>query len=214
MKVLITGFTPFGGEQINPSYEAAKLLPNEVNGAQVIKGLLTTAFGQSYREIKALIKAHKPDIVINVGQAGGRDCVSLEKVAINYAQTKGYDKEGVIKGDKILQKGKAAFFSTLPLEEIVLSLTEKRIPAKISLSAGSFVCNYVMYNVLKMTQRDKISSPSGGGAGRVLAGFIHVPYSKEQVKDKRGVFCMEIKQIASALQIAIETTLFFIQSGG
>lgn len=243
MKVLVTGFTPFEGEQINPSFEAVKLLPREIKGAKIIKDLLTTAFGQSLREIKVLIKKHNPDIIICVGQAGGRKGISVEKVAVNFAQTRGYDKEGVIKNDTIVKRGRTAYFSTLPLQEIVTALREKQIPAELSLSAGSFVCNYIMYHILRIAQRQKnkarrnesyksvnLSGQNEGSRkienfvglnrgphkienfiGLFLAGFIHVPYTVQQVKDKPAVFSMELEEIAQALQIAIETTLSFMQ---
>ncbi len=200
MKILVTGFTPFDGEKINPSREVVKLLPNEIGSVKIVKGLLTTAFGKSLKELEALIKTHNPDAVICVGQAGGRDCVSVEKVAVNYAQTRGYDNEGVIKDCVISKNGKTAYFTTLPVEEILTAVNTYGIAAKQSLSAGSFVCNYIMYHALKRAQKD-----------RFLAGFIHIPYSKEQIKDKPNVFSMEISQAAKAIEIAAEVTAQYLK---
>lgn len=200
MKVLITGFDPFGGESVNPAYEAVKLLPDTIAGAQIIKLEIPTVFSKSGPAVEAGIQEHQPDIVINVGQAGGRSCVTIEKVAINLADARIPDNAGEQPVDEVLQKdGENAYFATIPVKAIVQNVREHGIPCHVSYTAGMYVCNCVMYNVLYMAAK---KYPN------IRAGFIHVPFAAEQAVDKaNGMAFMSLDMIAKSLEYAIEATV-------
>ena len=191
MKVLITGFDPFGGESVNPAYEAVKLLPDTIAGAQIIKLEIPTVFSKSGPAVEAGIQEHQPDIVINVGQAGGRSCVTIEKVAINLADARIPDNAGEQPVDEVL--------ATIPVKAIVQNVREHGIPCHVSYTAGTYVCNCVMYNVLYMAAK---KYPN------IRAGFIHVPFAAEQAVDKaNGMAFMSLDMIAKSLEYAIEATV-------
>lgn len=200
MKVLITGFDPFGGESVNPAYEAVKLLPDTIAGAQIIKLEIPTVFSKSGPAVEAGIQEHQPDIVINVGQAGGRSCVTIEKVAINLADARIPDNAGEQPVDEVLQAdGENAYFATIPVKAIVQNVREHGIPCHVSYTAGTYVCNCVMYNVLYMAAK---KYPN------IRAGFIHVPFAAEQAVDKaNGMAFMSLDMIAKSLEYAIEATV-------
>ncbi len=200
MKVLITGFDPFGGESVNPAYEAVKLLPDTIAGAQIIKLEIPTVFSKSGPAVEAGIQEHQPDIVINVGQAGGRSCVTIEKVAINLADARIPDNAGEQPVDEVLQKdGENAYFATIPVKAIVQNVRDHGIPCHVSYTAGTYVCNCVMYNVLYMAAK---KYPN------IRAGFIHVPFAAEQAVDKaNGMAFMSLEMIAKSLEYAIEATV-------
>ena len=200
MKVLITGFEPFGGESVNPAYEAVKLLPDTIAGAQIIKLEIPAVFSKSGPAVEAGIQEYQPDIVINVGQAGGRSCVTIEKVAINLADARIPDNAGEQPVDEVLQKdGENAYFATIPVKAIVQNVREHGIPCHVSYTAGTYVCNCVMYNVLYMAAK---KYPN------IRAGFIHVPFAAEQAVDKaNGMAFMSLDMIAKRLEYAIEATV-------
>lgn len=200
MKVLITGFDPFGGESVNPAYEAVKLLPDTIAGAQIIKLEIPTVFSKSGPAVEAGIQEHQPDIVINVGQAGGRSCVTIEKVAINLADARIPDNAGEQPVDEVLQEdGENAYFATIPVKAIVQNVRDHGIPCHVSYTAGTYVCNCVMYNVLYMAAK---KYPN------IRAGFIHVPFAAEQAVDKaNGMAFMSLEMIAKSLEYAIESTV-------
>lgn len=200
MKVLITGFDPFGGERVNPAYEAVKLLPDTIAGAQIIKLEIPTVFSKSGPAVEAGIREHQPDIVINVGQAGGRSCVTIEKVAINLADARIPDNAGEQPVDEVLQAdGENAYFATIPVKAIVQNVRDHGIPCHVSYTAGTYVCNCVMYNVLYMAAK---KYPN------IRAGFIHVPFAAEQAVDKaNGMAFMSLDMIAKSLEYSIEATV-------
>ena len=200
MKVLITGFDPFGGESVNPAYEAVKLLPDTIAGAQIIKLEIPTVFSKSGPAVEAGIQEHQPDIVINVGQAGGRSCVTIEKVAINLADARIPDNAGEQPVDEVLQEdGENAYFATIPVKAIVQNVRDHGIPCHVSYTAGTYVCNCVMYNVLYMAAK---KYPN------IRAGFIHVPFAAEQAVDNaNGMAFMSLEMIAKSLEYAIEATV-------
>jgi len=196
MKILITGFEPFGGEVINPSYEAIKSLPDNINGATIIKRQVPTVFKKSIIDLEKLIVEENPDIVISVGQAGGRTDITIERVAINIDDARIKDNEGNQPIDEvILEDGENAYFSNLPIKAIVEKIKGNGIPASISNSAGTFVCNHIMYGLLYLI--DKRYS-------HIKGGFIHVPYLPEQVVDKRNTPSMSLDNIMNGLILAIE----------
>ena len=200
MKILVTGFDPFGSESVNPAYEAVKLLPDVIAGAQLIKLEIPTIFTKSIQVVKDAVKTYHPDMVINVGQAGGRACVSVEKVAINLAEARIPDNAGDEPHDELLEAdGPAAYFSTLQVTKMVQNVKAHDLPCEISYSAGTYVCNSIMYRVLHLASKEYPN---------MKAGFIHVPYSCEQAAKKNGyVASMPLETIAKSLEYAIAAAI-------
>lgn len=189
MKILVTGFDPFGGETVNPAYEAVKLLPDTIAGAQIIKLQVPTRFTLSGTVLEAAVNEHRPDAVICVGQAGGRSAITPERVAINLADASIPDNAGDQPVDEPIRKdGAPAYFTSLPVKAMVQKMRAAGIPAALSYTAGSFVCNSLMYTLLYLIDRQY---PAMRG------GFIHVPYAMEQAVNKPlGTPSMELHQIA------------------
>ncbi len=176
MKVLVTGFEPFGGEKINPSWEAVKALPGEINGAEVVKHRLPVTFNGVRKILPRLIIEEKPDVVVLTGQAGGRPNITVERVAINVMDSKMPDNEGVTQEDEpVFDGAPAAYFATLPIKAIVRALRNAGIPASVSNTAGTYVCNTAMFTALH-------TIAVAGMEAR--AGFVHVPFSHAQALDK------------------------------
>ncbi|EOS79918.1 pyroglutamyl-peptidase I [Dorea sp. 5-2] len=200
MKVLVTGFDPFGGEAVNPAFEAVKLLPDEIAGAEIIKLEIPTVFSKCGPAVEAGIQKYEPDVVINVGQAGGRSCVTIEQVAINLAEARIPDNDGEQPSDEPIQKdGAPAYYATIPVKAIVKNVRDHGIPCHISYTAGTYVCNCIMYNVLHMAAT-KYSN--------IRAGFIHVPFAAQQAVEKpNGTPFMSLEMIADSLKYAIEATV-------
>lgn len=200
MKILVTGFDPFGGETTNPAYEAIKLIPDEILDSEIIKLEIPTVFTRSAKGVEDAIKEHSPDVVLSIGQAGGRSSISVERVAINLAEARIPDNDGEQPIDEKLQEnGKNAYFATIPVKGIVQHIREQKLPANISYTAGTYVCNSIMYHVLHMTyERYK----------DIRAGFIHVPFSTEQAAEKPdGTPSMSLESIAKGIEYAIEAII-------
>lgn len=197
MKILVTGFDPFGGESVNPAYEAVKLLPDVIGGAEIFKLEIPTVFSLSGPAVEEGIRKYQPDVVICVGQAGGRASISVEKVAINFVDARIPDNNGEQPLDEPLQAdGPAAYFATLPVKAMVQHVKEAGLPCYLSFTAGTYVCNSIMYNVLYMCEK---RYPG------IRAGFIHVPYACGQVIDKANTTpSMPLETIAKSLEYAIE----------
>ena len=200
MKVLVTGFDPFGGEKINPAFEAVKLLPDIINNAEIIKVEVPTVFNKSGLAVKQAIKTHQPDIVICVGQAGGRASLSLERVAINLIEARIPDNEGQQPlGQLVKADGPNAYFTSLPLKAMVKKLHDNGLPGYISYTAGTFVCNEIMYSLLYTLDKEYPN---------VLGGFIHVPYEPSQVINKPvDTPSMPLETIAKSLELAIQAAI-------
>lgn len=205
MKILVTGFEPFNGGTINPSEQIVYRLAAP-KGVTLIKEILPVEFRKSTVKLQELFRTHQPDVVLSIGQAGGRAEISVERVAINIDSVKSSngrkilpDNAGDIPVDEpIVAEGAAAYFSTLPLWQIVESIHEKGIPAGISNSAGTYVCNHVMYMNLYMAA---VQYP------QMKAGFIHVPFLPEQIvhrDDKERLASMSLEDMVTALQAALE----------
>lgn len=201
MKILLTGFEPFGGEPINPSFEAVKLLPDTVNGEKIVKLELPTSFKRAPEMLIKAIKKHKPEAIICVGQAGGAKGIRLEKVAINLADAGIPDNDGDLRTDsELVPGGENAYFSTLPITELIKSLSKAKIKAAKSLSAGAYVCNAVFYSLMDFVSKNEI------GNNVKYAGFIHVPYIPSQTVNKpKKTPAMELEEISKALEIVIKT---------
>ena len=193
MKIIVTGFDPFGGETINPSIECVKALP-EIEGVELIRLELPTVFKESAKRLNEVINDVKPDAVLSVGQAGGRPGITMERIAINVDDARIPDNISQQPIDETIQtEGEAAYFTTLPIKRIVKAIREAGISAEVSNSAGTFVCNHIMYQSLfAATKADK----------PFKAGFMHIPFIPEQTKDKPS---LPLEESTRALQIAIET---------
>ncbi|MCD4487183.1 pyroglutamyl-peptidase I [Chromobacterium vaccinii] len=193
--VLLTGFEPFGGETINPSWEAARRLDGEtIAGARVHARLLPCAFGSALDTLNRELDALRPDIAIAVGQAGGRPDIAVERVAINIDDARFPDNAGRQPIDQpIVEDGPAAYFATLPIKAIVAALRERGLPATVSQSAGTFVCNHVMYGLLHR--------------GGLRGGFIHLPFLPEQAVRHPGAFSLTLDDCVEALRLAVELSV-------
>ena len=198
MKILVTGVDPFGGETINPSIECVKALP-EIEGVELIRLELPTVFKESAKRLNEVINDVKPDAVLSVGQAGGRPGITMERIAINVDDARIPDNISQQPIDEAIQlDGEAAYFTTLPIKRIVKAIREAGILAEVSNSAGTFVCNHIMYQALfAATKADK----------PFKAGFMHIPFIPEQTTDKPS---LPLEESTKAVQIAIETIRDYI----
>ncbi|GAB1488674.1 pyroglutamyl-peptidase I [Opitutaceae bacterium] len=198
--ILVTGFEPFGDEPVNPSQEIARQLHGLVVGRrhQVVAGLLPCVFGESRRELRWLMKRHDPEIVICLGLAAGRGEVMPERVAINVDDARIADNAGAQPIDRpIVKGGPAAYWSTLPIKAIVAALQARGIPAAVSQTAGTFVCNHVFYGLMhELVGNDRRRTVRGG--------FIHVPCMRGS-GEKRPALPLEV--MVEAVSVAIATTL-------
>lgn len=195
MKILITAFEPFGEDEKNASQEAMNTL-NEPENREVIKLIVPVVFGKAAEVVNSVIDREKPDAVICLGQAGGRDRISLERTAVNLCDSKNPDNEGKTPDmEPVIPDGREAYTSTLPIEQMFEYLSAAGIPAEISESAGTYVCNSLMYGMLHHLEETGRQIP---------AGFIHVPYYREQVEGKkeRTPF-MELPEIVKGVEICI-----------
>ena len=193
MKIIVTGFDPFGGEKINPSIECVKALP-EIEGVEIFRVELPTVFKESANRLNEVINDVKPDAVLCVGQAGGRPGITMERIAINVDDARIPDNISQQPIDEVIQlDGEAAYFTTLPIKRIVNAIRKAGIPAEVSNTAGTFVCNHIMYQALfTATKADK----------SFKAGFMHIPFIPEQTTEKPS---LPLEESTKALQIAIET---------
>lgn len=196
MKILVTAFEPFGGEKVNPALETMQRLPDKIGKLQILKLELPTVFNKSMEKVWQFIEQQKPDAVISLGQAGGRACISIERVAINIDDTKMADNEGNAPVDQpIFEDGDNAYFSTLPIKKMVNAIKKIGIPAEVSNTAGTYVCNHVMYGVLYKIHKERLN---------IKAGFIHVPFIPEQVVNNPGRPSMSLENIVQAIETACQ----------
>ena len=196
MKILVTGFDPFGGEPINPAIESVKRLPDNIAGAEIIKLEIPTVRKKSLEKIEEAINEHNPDIILSIGQAGGRFDISIERVGINLDDFRIPDNEGnQIIDEPIFPDGENSYFVKLPVKAMVQNVQKNNIPASVSYTAGTFVCNHVLYGVLYLIEKKYKGKKSG---------FIHIPFLPQQVIDKRNMPSMELNTIVKGLTAAIE----------
>ena len=195
MKILVTGFDPFGGEKVNPALEAVKLLPKEIHGAEVYWAEIPTVFYKSAEVLEAEIVRYQPDVVLCIGQAGGRASLTPERVAINQDDARIPDNHGNQPIDEpIRMDGEAAYFSTLPIKAMVQAIKEEGLPATVSNTAGTFVCNHLMYQALYLVDKK---------FPHMRAGFMHIPYMTEQVINKPNTASMNLTDIVRGIEAAI-----------
>ncbi|MDU1412440.1 MAG: pyroglutamyl-peptidase I [Clostridium sp.] len=201
MKVLVTGFQPFGTDTMNPAFEAVKLLPDNIAGAEVVKVEIPVVFYKGAEAVEAAIEKENPDIVICVGQAGGRANMTVERVAINLAESPAFgDNDGnKPNGRRIQEDGKDAYFANIPVKAMVKNMHDHGIPASISYSAGTYVCNDVMYNLLYTIDK---KYPN------IRGGFIHVPFDIQQAIGRPATTpSMPISVISEALRCCVEAAI-------
>ena len=222
-KLLLTAFTPFDGERINPALEAVKLVKDKIGNLEIVKLEVPTVFGKSIETVREAIEREKPDFVLSIGQAGGRAEITPERVAINLNDARIPDNEGNQPIDEpIFPDGENAYFSTLPVKAMVEAIRKEGLPSSLSNSAGTYVCNHLMYGVLYFVHNEYCSHSarylSDNNAQHksssllfseeerssvVKAGFIHVPYIPEQVKDKKEMPSLPLSDIVRGLEAAI-----------
>ena len=189
-KLLICGFEPFGGESINPSWEAVSLLPDTVGEYSLTKLRIPVVFGKAAEKVLQTAETLRPDIVLCIGQAGGRTAVTPELVAINLRHASQPDNRGNQPQDEpILAGGETAYFSTLPVRKLAAAIQAVGVPSQVSYSAGAYVCNDLLYTLL-----------SRFDGSQTQVGFIHIPYCSEQNKQPSIPLCDAVK----ALTVAIE----------
>lgn len=195
MKILVTAFEPFGGEKVNPAQEATAKIGARCHGAEIVKVSVPVAFGEAIETVYAAMKAERPDVVLCIGQAGGRSAVTPERVAINVNDAGSPDNGGNQPVDEpIFEDGAAAYFSTLPIKRIVERVRAAGVPASVSNSAGTYVCNNLMYGVLYYIEKEFHG---------VRGGFVHVPYLHEQALARTGVPSLSLEDTVKAIDAAI-----------
>jgi len=196
MRFLITGFAPFGGSRVNPSYEAVKRIPDTLGGHEIFRAEIPVVYDRCGAELEALIGRYEPDCVLCLGQAAGREGISLENTAVNVKAASTPDNDGVMySGEKIVPDGAESLRARLPLKEICTLLNEAGIRAKISYSAGTYVCNALMYHLLRWAEEN---DPD------LLCGFIHIPVDESQLASfAPGTPFMPISEVVRAIKVVI-----------
>ncbi|MCQ2216250.1 MAG: pyroglutamyl-peptidase I [Bacteroidales bacterium] len=198
-KILITGFTPFGSEKENPSQMVVEAFDDTFCGVEVVKAILPVSFAKAGKMIVDLIEDVRPDVVICLGQAGGRNEPSIERIAVNLNDSNKADNDGDIPEERVIVSGGAsAYFSSLPIKDIVKNIKASGLPATVSNTAGLFVCNHVFYLALHYVSVRGLATK---------VGFIHLPYLPQQVIDKKGKPYMSLCDMLTVLKVAIGTTI-------
>lgn len=194
MRVLITGFTPFDGESINPSWEIARSV-QAPEGVELVRLQIPTEFGKGAQKVIEKIEEVAPDAVLSLGQYGGSACFNVEYVGINCRAARIPDNTGYKPWyEPVVETGDVAYKSTLPVVEIVDALKQAKLPAVVSFSAGAYVCNDVLYSVCRYCQTSDLP---------IKSGFIHVPYLLEQVIDKPNTSSMSFDNMIRGIEIAL-----------
>jgi pyroglutamyl-peptidase len=190
MKILLTGFEPFGKATLNPSGEIVK----QISGENIVTAILPVAYAKSAERLMQLIAEHNPEVVICLGQAEGRTQITPERIAINLDDARLADNEGVMRNEMpILLDGPVAYESTLPIKEIVKAINNTGVPAAVSLSAGAFLCNHVFYVAQDHFKGTKVRS-----------GFVHVPLMDLQSPEFPGLPTMQLDQMVTAVRAMLE----------
>lgn len=199
MKILITGFDAFNNAAINPTEMMVKRFKNNNENLEVHKVILGTCYHDASVQLRKAIDEFNPETIICFGQSGGRGSIEIERVAINICDAKTADNNGLVLNDHTIKdSGPMAYASSLPLYDIVDALRADGIPARVSNSAGTFVCNYIMYELLYMIEH---YYPEKRG------GFLHVPYIHEQVLGKRNTPSIALGTLVKGLEIILETCM-------
>jgi pyroglutamyl-peptidase len=197
MKALVTGFEPFGGETINASLEAVRLLPAQFGGIVVVTAELPTSYARSLTALEAAIMRTKPDIVLCVGQAGDRAALCVERIAVNVQDAEITDNDGAKPIDApVVAGGPAAYLATLPVRAAVAALQAEKLPVQLSMSAGTFVCNHVFYGLMHL-------AAARGHPFR--AGLLHVPRLPQQAPDGKTPH-MALDDIVRGILVVLEVS--------
>jgi pyroglutamyl-peptidase len=195
MQALVTGFEPFDGDPVNPSGEALRRLPARIGELSLTTRLLPTAFGRSLAALEDAVATTMPDIVLGVGLAGGRAALSLERVAINLEDARIADNNATRPVDRpIVPGGPAAYFATLPIKAAVARLRAAGLPAMVSNTAGTFVCNHVFYGLMHLAATRRPA---------MRAGFLHVPFLPSQALHRDGAPSMALGDIVRGIEIIL-----------
>ena len=198
VKALVTGFDPFGGDEVNPSGMAVGRLQRQIGDVAVTAIELPTSYAQSAKVLMAAIDETRPDIVLCVGQAGGRTDLCLERVAINVQDARIRDNDGNQPIDMpVVASGPAAYFSTLPIKACVAEMRRAGLPAVVSNTAGTFVCNHIFYALMDIIRQHP--NPMRGG-------FLHIPYVPEQASRVGGAPSMALGDIVRGIEIILEVS--------
>lgn len=201
MKILVTGFDPFGDDIINPAIEAVKRLPDTIDGVKIVKLEIPTVFNKSAEVVREAIEKEQPNYVLNIGQAGGRYEMTPERVAINLDDARIPDNDGQQPVDvQIQEDGAPAYFSQLPVKAMVDYMKEENIPASVSNTAGTFVCNHIMYQTIYLTMTEY---------PEVKAGFMHIPFLPEQVVTRPNTPSMALDDIVKGITASLKAIIDF-----
>ena len=211
--VLLTGFEPFGGESVNPSWEIAHALDGWACEGHVVRAVrLSCVFGRALQELDAALASHRPALVVCLGQAGGRAEISIERVAINVDDARIPDNLGLQPVDAAIHaEGPTAYFSTLPIKAVARDVRAAGVAAAVSNTAGTFVCNHVFYALMHRLATTPALAHTRGG-------FVHVPYTPEQVAGRSDVPSMplaaQVEGIRHALRSALRTRVDARETAG
>ena len=185
MKALVTGFDPFGGDAINPSYQAVRMLPARIGTLMVVTAELPTSFKRALPTLRALIARERPDIVLCVGLAADRSAISIERVAVNLDHARLPDNDGAQPLDRpVVRGGPAAYFASLPVRKIVARLNQEKIPCELSMSAGTFVCNHVFYALMHLLAKKKNALRGGMPGYKFIGNQILTWYQNRVLKTR------------------------------
>lgn len=197
--ILVTGFAPFAGEAINPSWQVVQALPDKIGYHRVEKLCVPVAFGEAIGCVTKAINKHKPGLVLCLGQAGGRSRMSVERIAINVDDAAIADNTHQQPIDQaIIADGPSAYFCTLPIKAMVAAMTKAGIPAEVSNTAGTFVCNHLIYGVLHHIAT---------GRRAVRAGFMHVPFVESQIVDRANTPALSLATMVVGTRAALRAAL-------
>ena len=194
MQALVTGFEPFGGDRVNPSFEALKRLPAGLGGLAIATCSLPVVYGEALSVLRRALAHAAPDIVLCTGLAGGRAELSLERVAINIDDARMPDNAGNQPIDQpVIAGAPAAYFATLPIKAAVAALREAGLPAAVSNSAGTFLCNHVFFGLMHEAAKARL----------FRGGFLHVPYLPSQAAQERAAPSMALEQVVEGIEIIL-----------
>jgi len=198
MRALVTGFDPFGGDKVNPSSLAVSRLKRRVGRIEIVTAVLPTSYATSAKVLRKAIDRARPDIVLCVGQAGGRTDLCLERVGINVQDARIPDNDRKQPIDvPVSAKGPAAYFATLPIKACVAAMRKAGLPAIVSNTAGTFVCNHILYSLMDII---------AGHSRPMRGGFLHIPYVPEQAARLGAAPSMAVDDIARGIEIILRTS--------
>ena len=199
MKILVTGFEPFGGETINPASQVLQNLPQTLARAEILTLQVPTVFHLSAQVLEEALHHYQPDALLCLGQAGGRGDLTLERIGINLDDASLADNQGKQPIDQpIRADGQPAYFSNLPIKRMVAAIREVGLPASVSNTAGTFVCNHLLYQGLYLADKK---------FPQLHVGFMHLPYLPEQVLTKPDLPAMSLPDISRGVIVALETLI-------